>query len=682
MGIRFETQEGRQGTLDVAADAISRFGEGTELVGVVDGIVQIKTPDGTMQGFALGHWSEQFGARIVFMDGFNSPETAINRPPNGLNYFDQSVFYNDGMDMNALQDLYPRSMKNEDGTVVVLDNDGLWKVMWAPNLRGPEAPLNMQEEIHENLVNDPRLVMRTAGVVFMLGVAGISATTGKKGFKVNDIVKALRTIQDNAPHENKFQINKIINQTTGIETWKMDNAYLNPESVGYWLEKAQKVNSFQFRMMQMQAAEKTVAGMRSMAMKDFHDAMGPLLDMEETANIRINLQEIVAEFVQFLVGLDLLRDISRSTGLNEWVSLSEDAAYDPNLLPEMPAFVGAFVTFLRVVMPISEKSALAFAKGKKGFKGIMHIMTMIDECIYSLAGVPDSAAKFKMFMALKQVQSKIESKLSFHYHPDPLKDKRAVKENMFMQAKSFYSPKREQLYKLCQLPRESWNNTILEGLRQNENLEVFYDSLPKGYARMLQDFACMDTAYDMQPWVDVNHADRTHDAFSQYQESFGLTPPEAGYLAKNSPRAVQNIAETIIASCAYIAEEEEQTTINLLRNPFLMANFIKTMMVASVNRELGIVEVLSKFGIAGTSDPEASPDSARIWDDPEAVKQDNDARMKEMLGQIAMEEAINKQRQEAQGGDTMQMQESLRDGGQSASPSGPATRAMPVRKAG
>lgn len=682
MGIRFEMQDGRQGTLDVAADAISKFGEGAELVGVVDGIVRIKSPDGSMKGFVLGQWSEEYGARIVWMDGFNTPETAVNRPPNGLNYFDQSVFYNDGMDMNALQDLYPRSQKNDDGSVVVLDNDGLWKVMWSSSLRGPEAPKTQQEEIHENLMNDPRLVMRTAGVVFLLGVAGISATTGKKGFKVKDIVKALRTIQDNAPHENKFQINKIVNQTTGVDTWKLDNAYMNPEALGHWLVEAQKLNSFQFRMLQMQAAEKTVQGMRSMAMKDFHDSVAPLLDFPETDNIRINLQEIVGEFIQFLVGLDLLRDISRSTGLNEWVSLSEDAAYDPNLLPEMPAFVGAFVTFLRTIMPISEKPALAFAKGKKGFKAIMHIMTMIDECIYSLAGVPDSAAKFKMFMGLKKVQSSIETKLSFHYQPDPLKDKRMVKENPFMQAKGFYTPKREQLYKLCQLPREAWNNTILEGLRQTENLETFYDALPKGYARMLQDFACMDTAYDMQPWVDVTHADRTHDPFSQYQESFGLTPPEAGYLAKNSVRAVQNIAETIIASCAYIAEEDSETTIGLLRNPFLMANFIKTMMVASVNRELGIVEVLSKFGIAGSTDPESSPDSARIWDDPDAVKKDNDDKMKEMLGNIAMEEAISKQRQEAQGGDQMQMQESLRDGGQQASPSGPMTQATPVRRAG
>lgn len=685
MGIRFETQDGRQGTLDVAADAIDRFGEGSELMGVKDGIVQIKTPDGGTKGFALGHWSEQYGARIVFMDGFNSPETAINRPPNGMNFFDQSVFYNDGMDMNALQDIYPRAMKNEDGSVVVLDNDGLWKVMWAPNLRGPEAPLSQQEEIHENLVNDPRLVMRTAGVVFLLGIAGVEAKSGKKGFEVRDIVKAIGVIQNNAPHENKYQINKILNQTTGIETWKMDNAYLNPNGLGHWLKKAQTMTSFQYRMLQMQAAEKTVEGMRVLAMKDFQDAMESLESLPEIKTLRINLQEILAEFVQFLVGLDLLRDISRSTGLNEWVSLSEDAGYDPNLLPEMPAFVGAFVTFLRVVMPITEKTSLAFASGKKGYKAIMHILNLIDECIYSLAGVPDSSAKFKMFMALKQVQSKIESKLSFHFHPNPLKDKSLTKENPFMQAKSYYSPKREQLYKLCQQPRESWNNTILESIKQNENLEVFYDSLPKGYATMLKDFACMDTAYDMQPWADVNHAERTHDPFSQYQESFGLTPPEAGYLAKNSPRAVQNIAETIIASSAFIANEGKDTIINMLRNPFLLANFIKTMMVASVNRELGIVEVLTKFGIAGQFDPEASPDSARIWEDPEAVKEEQDAQMKETLGQLAMEQAISNQQQQAQGGDKMQMQESLRSGESQqagAGPSGPATQAMPVRKAG
>jgi hypothetical protein len=567
------------------------------------------------------------------------------------------------MDMASLQEMYPNSQKTADGRVVVLDSDGLWKTMWAPNLRGPDPAMTTGEEIHENLMNDPRLVMRTAGVSMLLAMAGIEAKQTEKGFKPAQIVKALQILGENAPYENRFQIAKLLDQTTGLQPHKFYNALLDPEALGHWLKQAQKYTSFQYRTLQMQMAEKTVEGMRMMAMKDFQDAMEPLLKMPETKNILINLQEIFGEFIQFLVGLDLLRDISRQTGLQEWIGISEDAGYDQSKMPEMPAFVKAFVEFLRNVMPITQENALAFARGKKGLQSIMVLLTQIDECIFSLAGVPDSSAKYKMFMALKKVQAKIETKLSFHYHPDPIKDKSLVKENMFMQAKSYYMGKRESLYKMCQLPKEAWNNTILESINENQNLEIFYDGLPKGYGRMLKEFAVMDTAYDMQPWVDVEHAERTHDPFSEYQESFGLRPPEAGYLAKNSPRAVQNIAETLLIGATMIHEMPNVDTKDLLRNPYLMANLMKTLMVASVNRELGVVEVLSKFGIAGDTDRHSSPDSARIWDDPDVVKQDNRKQMEEMMGSLALEAQVQGQKQQSAGAQETMMGEQARDEG-------------------
>lgn len=680
--IRFALPDGRQGNLDVANYAKETFGPDAQITGVENGIVHIKTSDGVI-GFALGHWAQEIGAQILYMDGFNSAETALDQPPNGLNYFDQSVFYNDGMDMASLQELYPNSEKTADGRVVVLDSDGIWKTMWAPNLRGPLPPMTQAEEIHENLINDPRLVMRTAGVTMLLALAGIEAKQGPKGFQVGQIVKAMQTIAVNAPYENRFQIGKLLNQTTGLAPHKFMNALMDPDSLGHWLKKAQSYTSFQYRTLQMQMAEKVVEGMRMMAMKDFQDAMEPLVKMPETKDLIINLQEIFGEFIQFLVGLDLLRDISRQTGLQEWIGLSEDAAYDPSKLPEMPKFVEAFVKFLRVVMPITEQNSLAFAKGKKGLQSIVAILIMIDECIFSLAGVPDSSAKYKMFMALKRVQAKIETKLAFHYHPDPLKDKKMVKENPFMQAKDYYMGKRESLYKMCQLPKEAWNNTILESIYENQNLEIFYDGLPRGYASMLKEFAVMDTAYDMQPWVDVEHADRTHDPFSEYNESFGLRPPEAGYLAKNGTRAVQNIAETLIIGATMIHEMPTLDIKDLLRNPFLMANLIKTLMVASVNREIGVVEVLSKFGIAGDSDRNSSPDATRIWDDPDVVRDDNRKQIEEMMGSLALEAQMQNQRQQAAGAQEAQAGERMRDGGEAEmGGQGPSGRPTPATARG
>src|SRR5690606_2519331 len=129
------------------------------------------------------------------------------------------------------------------------------------------------------------------------------------------------------------------------------------------------------------------------------------------------------------------------------------------------------------------------------------------------------------------------------FQPDPERNRSGLEENSFMKAKSLYSVKRETIYKLCQTPKEAWNNTLLTSLHAVPNIEQYYDTLPAKFAEVVKSFAAMDAAFDIQPWVDVNHAERTHDPFSQYNESFGAPPPEAGYLAKNSPRAVMNISE-------------------------------------------------------------------------------------------------------------------------------------------
>lgn len=686
MGIRFEMQDGRIGTLDVT-QLISSEIQGGKVIGVKNGLVQVKRPDGGTSAFSLGQWAEQHQANIVQMDGFNSPDTALDQPPNGLNYMDQSVFFHDGMDISALQDMYPGARKLDDGRVVVLDNDGLWKTMWSPFLLAPEPPSSFKDQVDNNQVNDPRLTMRTAGITFFFGLAGMEAQTDNNGnFKITEVVKALKVIGRNAPMENKMQIGKLLEQTTGLETFKLTNAVFDPDSVGMWMNRAKKLTSFQFRMNQMEMVELVVDGMKAMAQDDFQSAMKPLQKLEETKTLLINLKQTFGEFIQFLVGLDLLRDISKTTGLNEWVALSSDQAYDPSKLPPMPKFVEKFVTLLRWIMPIVQENTLSFAKGKNGLKAVTGLLVMIDDCIYSLAGVPDTGAKYKMFMALRRVQSQLETKLSFHYQPDPLKNTQGLKENPFMQAKARYSDKREAVYEICQTPKESWNNTLLDTLKNSPSLEQFYDNLPPRYVRLLKAFAAMDAAYDMQPWVDVNHAQRTHDPFSEFNESFGLPPPEAGYLAKNSPRAVFNIAETLVEGAAFLTQVPEAQTMELLRNPFLLSNLLRTLMTASVNRELGTVEVLSKFGIMGGQDTYASPDANRIWEDPEMVDKDNQRQIEEMMGQMAMEQSMQQQGQQQQGAQEQGAQEQQRDAGQAPvagpGPSGQPMQAQPARRAG
>lgn len=679
MSIRFQTADGRQGTLDVAKLAADELGG--VVTGVQDGIVQVKTEDGSVHGFSLGQWAEENQARIVSMDGFNGPDSALDLPPNGMNYIDQSAFYHDGMDMNALSELYPKAIKRNDGRVVVLDNDGLWKTMWSPYLVQPLPAPSFPEQVAMNLAQDPRLSIRTAGVVFLFALAGKEAKQGKKGFEIKDVVDVLKTLRNNAPYENRFQIGKLLNQTTGIDPWKLSNAILAPQEWAEWSKFALKVNTFQYRMKQMDMAKLLVNGMRSMSQDTFLEQMKPLAKLDECDKLIINLKEIMGEFIQFLVGLDLMRDISKTTGLNEWISINESGeALDPTKLPAMPEFVKNITELLRWIMPIVQEPKLSFARGKSGFKAVTNLMAMIDECIYSLAGVPDSSAKYKMFMALKRLQTQIESKLSFTFHPDPMKNLDGLKENPFMQAKSVYGPTREAVYQICQLPPESWMNSILDSLRSRENLEVYYDTLPKVYADLVKSFLAMDAAYDMQTWLDVGHAERTNDAFANTNESFGGTPPEAGYLAKNSPRAVFNISETLVEAAALLSDTPDDQLKAMLRSPYLLATVLKSVMVASVNREVGTVEVLSKFGVYGDKDPMASPDSKRIWEDPDVVHRDIQAQVEELMGSIAMQQAQQAQAQQGEEDAAVQQQEEARDAG-GMGPNGGPQPAMRARGA-
>src|SRR5690606_38967291 len=212
---------------------------------------------------------------------------------------------------------------------------------------------------------------------FMLALADKKAKMGPSGFKISDIVEAFRFIGRNTPVESKTQIGEVMNQTTGLDPFKFYNGILAPDDTKFWLEKALKLTSFQFRMLQSDMAQTVVEGLHATYKEQFDTLMQDLVKLEETKSLRLNLKTITSEFIQFLVGLNLLRDISKTTGLDEWIALNEDQSLDPSKLPELPKFVEAFVMLLRWLMPIASNSSLAFASGRTGLKAIIGLMTMI-----------------------------------------------------------------------------------------------------------------------------------------------------------------------------------------------------------------------------------------------------------------------------------------------------------------
>ena len=642
MGVYFQ-QGGHSGMLDVAAYL---EGQGLTPYKVKDGNVMFTDESGREGMFSVADWAMQNGAQIQKIDGFNTPVTALDVPPNGMNSLDQSVWYMGGGNLDALKELFPQAQELSDGRVVVLDNDGLWKTMWSDTWTGPEPLPTHQDLVDMGQAVDSRVGLRAAGMLFLCGLAGVDPRIGSDGeIEIQDLEKTLRVIATNAPEENKFLLGKLVNQTTGLDEWKFAASLSEVSELGEALRQCKRLTTMQIRMRQGQLAELVVKAMHKMAMMDFGAAMGALEKLPETKTLVVNLKEVTDEFVQMMDSMQVIAEIRKITGMVEWEELDK-VEVDKSKLPPVPEFVDKLQQLLRVAMPISATPALGMAKGKRGFKAIMLLMLLSDDCLYALADVPDSQAKQKMHMVLKTLQAKLESKLAFFYHP--MGDKTGQKLNPFMEAKMQYGDKREVVYKIIQLPKEEWNGMILDNMRKEPNLEAFYSTTPQMFAELVKSLVALDVAYDMQPWIDGAYQKRINDPLAMMTENTGAPPPEYGYLADNSPRAAYNILSTLSKTAAMLVSMGEGERRAILRSPMLLANLMKTVQVAAVRREVGTVETLNRMGFGPDMDPYKSADPHRIWDDPVQVKQEQEAAMMELVSQMQQQYLAEKQAQDQQ----------------------------------
>jgi hypothetical protein len=128
---------------------------------------------------------------------------------------------------------------------------------------------------------------------------------------------------------------------------------------------------------------------------------------------------------------------------------------------------------------------------------------------------------------------------------------------------------------------------------------------------------------------------------------------------------------------------DEKQSRQLLRNPFHFTLFLKGMMAASVNRELGVVEVLNKIGISPMDDSQSLPDANRMWEDPQKVAHENRRQVEELMGSLAMQSMAQPQQPTPQG--EMVEDTEFPDGQQPKAgpgPMGPPQRASVARKYG
>jgi hypothetical protein len=91
-----------------------------------------------------------------------------------------------------------------------------------------------------------------------------------------------------------------------------------------------------------------------------------------------------------------------------------------------------------------------------------------------------------------------------------------------------------------------------------------------------------------------------------------------------------------------------------LRNPYLLKQMLQMLQKAAVNREIGTVEVINKFG---GQDINKSPDPNRIFEDPEQVEMEQQRQIQEIAGQMAQQQAMqNAQREQQAQAQAQQMQ--------------------------
>src|SRR5690606_13392903 len=163
-----------------------------------------KLPDGKTGRFVLSQWALSNGVEIMEISGFNSPKTALPDPPINMTSLDQSAFFLDGMDMDALQELYPKAQTLADGRVVVLDHDGLWKTMWSKDWTPPLPPPEYSDRVDQGQAVDLEMGIRTAGITMLFALAGIEPRRrNQHDYSIASLVKALKIINRNAPYENK-----------------------------------------------------------------------------------------------------------------------------------------------------------------------------------------------------------------------------------------------------------------------------------------------------------------------------------------------------------------------------------------------------------------------------------------------------------------------------------------------
>lgn len=661
------------------------------ITGAKDGNVMYVSQDGSRHGaFNLADWAVQTGNKVEEIDGFNRPVTALDVPPVGMTPLDQSVFYQSGKNVSALRGIFKEVKELTDGRVVVLDQDGIWRTMWSNNWQAAEPWPSYEERAGMGQAVNIKQAMRAAGVAFALGLAGVEPKLTKKGeLAPKEVAKMMEFFQRNLPLEGQQVLSTVIEQTTGIRSWKFMAAMINPEELGDWLTIFSKSTSFSARQRQSALVDLIVETLHRTASSEFIAAIEELDEHPITKKFLINLGEAVTEFLQVLSAMDCIRDMSKITGLDEWKKMAKDDLVKEENLPPMPDFVPHLVKLLYWCMPLAENKNLHIARGKRGMVATVTLMNLADDALYSLKDVPDSAAKTKMFMALKTLQTQVENKLSYLYQP--YEDKTGMEVNAFMAVKAKYAEKRELIYKLIQVARENWMRDILATLKEQPNLPAFFDTLPKDLSRMLQALLSSDVAYDMQPWIDTGYQERLQDPFAMFTDDFGAPPPESGYLADNSPRAAINIINTLTAAAGMLLATPAAQRIQIVRSPVLLSKFLSNMQKASVAQEVGVVEVLSRSGIYHEEDPYSSPDPKRIWEDPVKVQTEIDEQVQMVMRQIeAQQQAMMAQeQQEAQRAQAQQQamnqppQKGQGDGGgaqapqQPQGPGGQAANMMP-----
>ncbi|GAC1686524.1 MAG: hypothetical protein NVS9B9_08690 [Ktedonobacteraceae bacterium] len=552
--------------------------------------------------------------------------------------------------MEALKRKYRDAQRLEDGRIVVLDRDNMWRTFSDPS--DPTIipqPKSYAEKALSGEAPDMEIELRQAGIALILGMAGVTPDEdyNQKGIPpiAEDLYEACEVLRNNLSAEGKMMLGILVEQLTGLPKWQFMFLVVHCPVVYKILEEEWSLDAIEAKSHQVELAEHFINSLYSDMLTKYVTAMNAIVNSPSGVvnHFKMDLKALTDPFIQALNSMDIIRNLSIISGWKDQQEQIRKGKANPSDYP--PNFAMMNLAQMVQTMMNSSKHDVLILHGKSGFQAAGAINLQIEKCLMSLSDIPNTAIKTKAFLLLRDFQARLETAMAGPFDDDK-------KPNMFAQARMTYGPSRESLYNFVQIPKTLWAQTLMDGVSQDEDPEQTIGKFQGATKVLAEAMISTEIAYNLRPWIDTNYLQKIN-AGIQFTD-FGASPPHSGFLSKHSPRVARSISQMIDGIATHLAGLGDDARKLMLRDPSYLNNIVSAMTQGVKMQEKLVQQARGSLGIDHIPDMEAAPDTDRLFEDPEIVKSDiaqqqQEAQQQQMAqAQQAQAQAEQQQAQQQQ----------------------------------